>query len=97
MIRPVVLLAAMSSKACGTLLKGTTSPMTVRIFFARYRSTSLAVISAPTALAAKFRGNVRDCLPDRDAVRIMEIVADFENLENTGELTGILGQAAARG
>ena len=49
------------------------------------------------ALAAKFRGNVRDCLPDRDAGRIMEIVADFENLENTGELTGILGQAAARG
>ena len=46
------------------------------------------------ALAAKFRGNVRDCLPDRDAGRIMEIVADFENLEDTGELTAILARSS---
>ncbi len=46
------------------------------------------------ALEAKFRGNVRECLPDQDAGRILAIVADFEMLDSTNELTAILGQAA---
>ena len=49
------------------------------------------------ALEAKFRANVRNCLADRDAERILEIVADFERLEDTSELMAILGRAAQQG
>ena len=44
------------------------------------------------ALEAKFRRNVRACLPDADAARVMALVADLETLDSTQELTGILAQ-----
>ncbi len=48
------------------------------------------------ALQAKFRANVRACLTDGEAERVIALVAEFERLESTGELTGILAQAGGQ-
>jgi 2-methylcitrate dehydratase PrpD len=45
------------------------------------------------ALEAKFRGNVRHRLTEAQAARVMAIVADFERLEHSGELTSIMAGA----
>jgi 2-methylcitrate dehydratase PrpD len=42
---------------------------------------------------AKFRANVATCLPGREADRVVALVAGFEALDSTDELTGILGAA----
>lgn len=44
------------------------------------------------AVKTKFRGNVRNRLTDDQAERVAVLVANLERLENTNELTGILGQ-----
>ncbi len=45
------------------------------------------------ALEEKFRGNVKSCLPPPQAERVMALVAGFERLASTAELTGILAHA----
>ncbi|HEY8289085.1 MAG TPA: MmgE/PrpD family protein [Acetobacteraceae bacterium] len=44
------------------------------------------------ALEAKFRRNVRHCLPDAQAARVMALVADLDTAESTRELTDILAR-----
>ncbi|WP_428487251.1 MmgE/PrpD family protein [Rhodopila sp.] len=52
-------------------------------------------VDQPT-LETKFRNNVRHCLADSQAERVMALVAMFEHLESTKELTGLLSGAGDR-
>jgi len=45
------------------------------------------------AIEAKFRGNARVCLADADIDRLIALVADFERLETTEDVTVILARA----
>ncbi len=47
------------------------------------------------AIEAKFRANALACLPEADLDRVVALVADFERLGSTEELTAILARAGS--
>jgi 2-methylcitrate dehydratase PrpD len=77
--------------ACRMTIKTRTAKTLQKDVYDRRGSPENPVDQA--ALQSKFHGNVRHCLADRQAERVMELVGDFERLESIDELIGILGQA----